>query len=44
MPKAVEYALAANRFPLWLAQVVEDTQPKAQAIAQHEAWGIVLLI
>ena len=38
MPKSVEEALAANRFPLWLAQVVEDTKPKAQAIAQHEAW------
>ena len=38
MPNAVEDALAENRFPLWLAQVVEDTKPKAQAIAQHEAW------
>lgn len=38
MPKAVEEALAAKRFPLWLAQVVEDTKPKAQAVAQHEAW------
>ncbi|MCA9422940.1 MAG: iron-containing redox enzyme family protein [Nitrospira sp.] len=38
MPKAVEEALAAKQFPLWLAQVVEDTKPKARAIAQHEAW------
>ncbi len=38
MPKAVDEALAANKFPQWLAQVVIDTKPKAQAIADHEAW------
>ena len=38
MPKSVEEALAANRFPAWLTNVVADTKPKAQAVANHEAW------
>ena len=38
MPKSLDQALAANRFPTWLTQVVEDTKPKAQRITHHEAW------
>ena len=38
MPKSVDAALATNQFPSWLKEVVEDTRPKAQAVAEHEAW------
>ena len=38
MPKSVDEALAANRFPSWLAEVVEETKPQAKTVANHEAW------
>jgi hypothetical protein len=38
MPKSLDEALAANRFPAWLANLVEETRPKAQAVATYEAW------
>ena len=37
MPKSDEVALIANRFPAWLTNEMEDTKPKAQAVANHEA-------
>ena len=38
MPKSVDVALAANKFPFWLTQVVEETRPEAKAVADHQAW------
>lgn len=38
MPASVDAALQTDRFPPWLKDIVRETQPRAHAVAHHEAW------